>query len=161
MNAPPMLSEPELVPVPLRVAEVGCVPDGVSLVPCAEATEIPMASARRRLNVLIILLNFPCSFLSGPPDHWSGHPRVGRPAGLSVKPYLSPCWLGSIAKPWPNSSLARIQASPDFTRAGCDCCDQPFRLRRSCLRARWRSPWRVISPLRPSFAASRRISSTS
>ena len=71
MKAPPMLSE--LVLVPRRVADVGCVPDGLSLVPCAEATEFPTANARRRrLNVLIILLNFPCLFLS------QGRQTIGR-----------------------------------------------------------------------------------
>lgn len=78
-----MLSEPEFVPVPLRVAEVGCVPDGLSLVPCAEAAELPTANARRRrLNVLIILLNFPCLFLS------QGRQTIGRtiPAGFPGRP---------------------------------------------------------------------------
>jgi hypothetical protein len=56
-----MVSEPEFVAVAPRLADVGGVPDGLSLVPCAETAELPMVSARRMLNVLIMLLNFPCT----------------------------------------------------------------------------------------------------
>ncbi len=68
-----------------------------------------MANVRRmRLTVLVILLNFP---YSGPQNHSSGnrwdHAYWG--AGLAVKPYLSPLWVGSIIKisPLPLQTSAR------------------------------------------------------
>ncbi|PWE80813.1 hypothetical protein XF30_32450 [Bradyrhizobium sp. SUTN9-2] len=85
MKAPPIVSDPEFVPVPLRVAEVDCVPDGVSLVPCAEARELPIVNAITRLNVLIILLNFPCLFLT-PSRQTIGRALLRRgPSGQSFR----------------------------------------------------------------------------